>query len=406
MSLPSHKIKSLYKQGKFWSKWLNYIKGHNDRLLITILVWNNLVNVYAAALATQISIQIAESSWIEQSLAIWISTWIITFLILLFWEIIPKSFATKNAEKIALLVSWPYKILMLVIHPVVIFIETITKVFTWKNSNIRVSSDEIDSFIDLWKDTWSLEVWEYKRLKNTLRFNERNVWEIMVPRIKIEAIPQHRTIKEAKKFYMSHTHSRIPVYNRTIDKIVWILTVRDILKYENDKKLKDIKFEKNIKVPINQPIDNLLDIFQKTHRHIAVVMDEYGWVAGIITLEDIIEEIFWEIRDETDREVEDIKKIWDNAYLIKSDVLIDEVLDMFDLELKHIWLDKKVFSWENLSYILTHKLERFPVSKEMISFEIEWHKKSKIYKKIDFKILLAQDWIIWDVEVNISEKKW
>jgi len=132
MSLPKHKIDSLFKQKLFGSKSLHEIKKNTDRLLITILVGNNLVNVYTAALATQISIQISKNSGIEQSLAVGIATGIITFLLLIFGEIVPKSFATKNAEKIALLVAYPYKVLMTILYPVIIVLELIIRLFTGK----------------------------------------------------------------------------------------------------------------------------------------------------------------------------------------------------------------------------------------------------------------------------------
>ncbi len=405
MSLPSHKIKTLIKQNKFWSKSLAYIKSNNDRLLITILVWNNLVNVYAAALATEISIQIAKSSGVEQSLAIWISTWIITFLILLFGEIIPKSFATKNAEKISLTVSFTYRILMKILYPIIIIIEAITKVFTWWKANIKITNDEIKNFLDLWKEAWWLELWEYERLKNTLKFNERNVEDIMVPRVKMEVLSTSKTIKDAREFYLSHTHSRIPIYHKTIDKIVWVLTIRDILKYDKHTKLWDIKFKTVLQAPINQPIDNLLNTFQKSHKHLAIVMDEYGGVAWLITLEDIIEEVFGEIRDETDKEEEEIQKKWENLYILKPNILIDDLLDELKIDFKDIWLDKKIFFWETLSYVLTHKLERFPKSQEIITYNLPSKKKLKWKKKLKFKILSIEHGRLGDIELSIETKK-
>ena len=157
MWLPSHKVDSLVKQWKFWAKALKYIKDRNDKLLITILIWNNLVNVYTATLATQIAMWMARQSWMEESLAIWISTWAVTFLLLMFWEIAPKSFATKNAEKISLLVSKIYKFLMLILFPVVYSIEKLIKLFTWKDKVSNVTNEEIEAFIDMWKDSWTLE---------------------------------------------------------------------------------------------------------------------------------------------------------------------------------------------------------------------------------------------------------
>ena len=127
MSLPKHKIDSLIKQGKYWSKSLSKIKENNDRLLITILIWNNLVNVYTAALATSIAIALWEASGFEQATAVWIATWIVTFLLLLFGEIIPKSIATKNAEVVSLFVAPIYKFLMIILFPVIILMEIIIR---------------------------------------------------------------------------------------------------------------------------------------------------------------------------------------------------------------------------------------------------------------------------------------
>jgi Mg2+/Co2+ transporter CorB len=132
MSLPNHKLDSLVKQKLFGSKALAHIKSQTDKLLITILVGNNLVNVYAAALATQISITLAGSSGMEESLAIGLATGLITFLILVFGEIVPKSFAAKNAESIALKVAPIYKILIIILYPLTIILEGMIKVFTGK----------------------------------------------------------------------------------------------------------------------------------------------------------------------------------------------------------------------------------------------------------------------------------
>jgi CBS domain containing-hemolysin-like protein len=140
------------------------------------------------------------------------------------------------------------------------------------------------------------------------------------------------------------------------------------------------------------------------HKHMAIVMDEYGWVAWIITLEDIIEEVFWEIRDETDIEEEEIKKIWENLYIIKSNILMEEVLDKFNLKFKDIWLDKKIFTWEKVGYVLTYKIERFPKLKEIITYKILSSKKQKEKCKLEFKILWVNDWKIWDIKVRIIKK--
>ena len=408
MSMPSHKIDSLLKQNKLGSKSLKYIKSHNDKLLITILVGNNLVNVYAAALATQISISIARSSWIEESLAIWVSTWIITFLILLFGEIIPKSFATKNAEKISLLVSYPYKIMMWILFPVIIIIEFIIKIFTGKHTINDVTNDEISSFIDLGKDSGTLEDDQYMRLKNTLDMEDTYVDEIMTPRVEVEALASDTSLWEAFEYYKAHNHSRIPVFEETIDKIIGIVSVRTLLREIESRwekaMLSDIVFQELIKVPINQPIDNLLKTFQHTHNHMAIVIDEYGWVAGIVTMEDILEEIVGEIRDENDtHEEEEIKANWKWGYIIDATVPMDDMLYAFKIECSNIGLDKREFDWETVSFLITHKLERFPEVGEEIDFPVIFETKDMDDKILRLKVLDMEESRIGDVDVRMFD---
>ena len=404
MSLPSHKIDSLLKQKRFWAKALSAIKKNTDKLLITILVGNNLVNVYTAALATQISITFAKNSGIEESLAIGIATWIITFLILVFWEIVPKSFATKNAEKIGLWVAHPYKILMILLFPFIFVLEIIIKVFTGKNVATRVTEEEIESFLDLGKDSGTLEEDDHERLKNTLEFSDTLVEEIMVPRVKIDALSDDMSIEQALEYYLAHTHSRIPVYHKQIDNIIWIITVRDILRERrsgnNDMLLSKLHFKKFLKVPINQPIDTLLDTFKSTRQHIAVVMDEYGWVAGITTIEDIIEEIFGEIHDETDFETDEIIEKEKDVYVINSSILLHDIVDEFSLELYHLGMDEREFGSETVSYMITHRLERFPKQWEEICFPLYDEDEKKTKQKLCFTVLEIENSTIGKVEVK------
>lgn len=409
MSLPSHKIDSLVKQKLFWAKALSDIRKNTDKLLITILVGNNLVNVYTAALATQISIDLAQKSWIDQSLAVWMATWIITFLILVFWEIVPKSFATKNAEKIGLRVAYIYKALMILLTPIIFILEILIKIFTGKNVATKITEEEIETFIDLGKDSGTLEEDEHERLKNTLEFSDTLIEEIMVPRVKIEAISDETTIDDAMQYYIEHTHSRIPVFRNQIDTIIGIITVRDILreqqKWHGKKKLKTLHFKKFLKAPINQPIDILLETFKKTRQHMAIIMDEYGWVAGITTIEDVIEEVFWEIHDETDFETDEIIEKGEHEFIIHSTILINDIVDEFNLELEDIGIDEKEFWTETVSYMITHKLERFPKLGEEVGFKVIPHDNDEDpKKKLCFKVLEIDEesWAIWKLEVTLK----
>lgn len=410
MSLADHKIDSLIKSKKIGAKALQKIKKNNDRLLITILIGNNLVNTFTAAFATSIAISMASSSWLglNETTAIGIATGIVTFLLLLFWEIIPKSIATKNAAKISLTVAPIYKFLMFILYPIISFMELLIKAFSWSEKVEQMTDDEIESFIDMGKESWSLEDHEHQKIKNILEFDETTVEEIMTPRVKIEALPASATISEAMEFYLTHTHSRIPVFNETIDKIDYFLTARDLVKEfalgNTKKNISDMNLKKVLKVPLNQSIAKLLETFQQSHKIMAIIIDEYGGVSGLITMEDIIEEVFWEIRDESDKEIDEIKQIGINSIQVESDILVEDMLEELNLDLEHIWLDEREFGGETLSYVITHVVEGFPESGQIISFNIqspdEW-----VEKILDCKILWIQDAKIGKVEIKIIENK-
>ena len=405
MSLPKHKIESLLKSKRPGAKSLRDVKEDTDNLLIMILIGNNLVNTYTAALATQIAMSLSEKMWIWASQAVWISTVVVTIFLLLFWEIIPKSIASKNAVSIGLFVSPIYKFLMFPFWPIIMLIKVVIRVFSWKKSDEKMTDDDIQSFIDLWRDHWWIDDDEHEKLKSVFEFYETTAEEIMTPRVKIEAIPDTLTIKEAVEYYLTHTHTRIPIYHETIDKIDYFISGRDLLRelnsWNSDKKLTELKLRKVLKVPLNQPISKLLDIFQKTNKIFAIIMDPYGWVAWLTSLEDIIEQVFGEIRDESDREAEEFVKTPDWKILTNGLVLMQDLLDEFELELPNIWLDEKEFNWETVSYVITDVLEGFPKSWEEIYFEII-SDEEKIKKKLYIKVLEADESKIWKVEARIE----
>lgn len=405
MSLADHKLESLLKQKKYGSKALKIIKENNDRLLITILIWNNLVNTFTAAFATSLAISLATSGgfWISESAAIWIATGLVTFLLLLFGEIIPKSIATKNAAAISLYVAPIYRILMIVLHPFIIFMEMLIRLFTKDGQVEKITDEEIESFIDMTKDSWNLEDHEHEKIKNILEFDDIEVEEIMTPRVKIEAISMDSSVKKAMDFYLAHTHSRIPVYSETIDKIDHFITSRDLIfafkAGSIDKKISDLNLKKVLKIPLNQPINKVFETFQKSHKIMAIVLDEYGWVAGLVTMEDIIEEVFGEIRDETDKEIEEIRETKDGGFIIDSTILMEDILERFELNLSDISLNEKEFDGETVSYIITHELKRFPNIDEVMSFKVI---DSEKYSKIDFKTIDILDGQMGHVEVTIK----
>jgi len=146
-----------------------------------------------------------------------------------------------------------------------------------------------------------------------------------------------------------------------------------------------------------------METFQKAHKIMAIIIDEYGWVSGLITMEDIIEEVFWEIRDETDKEAEEFVKIWKDSIRVESDVLIEDVLEKFELKLPDIWLDEKEFDGETLSYVITHVLWWFPKKDQIVSFDIKNEDEEK-KETLSLKILSIENHTIWKVDLRIIKK--
>ncbi len=409
MSIPEHKIEALVKQKKFGSKELKKLKSNNDKLLITILIWNNLINVFTASLATTIALQLSASMWVAQSTMIGVSTWVITLLLLLFWEIFPKTLAIRYSDDIALAVSKVYILLQIVLYPVVVSVDYLMRLLQKKTTISTVTDEEIEAFIDMWKDSWVFEKWEYEKLKNMLDFYEITCEEIMTPRVKIDALNSKITVDEAIEKMFEFSHSRILVYKEDIDHTERVVTLKELLLIQKDKKwsktLDKMSLSSVVKVPLTQPIHSLLDLFKRTRKHLAIVIDEYGWVWWLVSLEDVVEEVFGEIHDETDKEVDPIRSDWNGGFLFQSEVRVEEMLDKFELEFEDVWLDEKEIWWEALSYFVTSHLKRFPKKWEEIILNINKDSdNSADIWDLYLNVLSVQNNIIWDIKVWIYKR--
>ncbi len=372
MSLPQHKIETILKQKLPWSRQLAKLKANSDRLLITILIWNNLVNVLTASLATKISIEIANSVWSSQSLAIWISTWVITLFLLLFGEIFPKTFATRYAEKISLATAPIYTFLEMIFFPIIFLIEKLMRAMNNKDELEHISEEEVESFIELSHKSWTLEKEEYEKIKNLMNFYELTAEDVMTPRVKINWLSSEEKVCDAIEEIKEFSHSRIPIYEWSIDNVFGVVRLKQLLKeqdkWNSNKSLRQIDIPEILKCPITQPIHIILETFRKKRQHIALVMDEYGWVAGVITLEDIIEEVFGDIKDETDMEKQDFQKL-SNGYIVQADIRLEELFEKFDIDFDEINIDEKEYWAESVWYFITSYLKRLPKNNENIKLE-------------------------------------
>lgn len=405
MSISQHKIISLEKEKKSWARYLRKIKKDNDKLLIAILIWNNLVNVAASALATTTAIQLAEKFWLPWSLWIWIATWVVTMILLLFWEITPKTICSKYSEQVSLMVAPFYYVLVKILFPIIYIIEIFVKIiwyFFGSNSmHVKMSSEELEAFIDMSHEKWAVEEEEHKKIKSILDMWDTTAESVMTPRVQMDAVNENITIDSLCEYLLMHSHSRIPVYKDTIDRIDNFITFKQAFKLKESgrwkKKLSEIQLDEIIKIPLTQPIDVVFKILQKSRKHMALVLDEHGWVEWIITIEDIVEEVFGDIKDETDKEETYITKLKDGKILANGNVIINDILEELKIsELTDIGLEEE-FSWENLSYIITSRLERFPENWEKI--ELTWRNKF-----LSLEVKQICNWKIWQVIIEKIRK--
>jgi len=395
-STPSYKIKQLlHSKNKKAAAILLKLKSNIEKTLITILIWNTLINVVIAIFAAKI--------WnnITQKMAISTASWFLiislatTFFILLFWEIIPKIFSTKLSLQISLIIAKPIKILSYILRPVIIIFEFITKfISSFLNNNQNwVSKNDVEIFIQQWQKDWIFTEIESRIIKNFLYFDERWVESILKHRTELFAISDETILKDALDQIAKSPYSRIPVYKKDKDNIIWLLTIKDLLKFLQNKdninkKINEFNIRDVYKVPITANIFNIFLKMKKWWQHFAIVIDEFWWTEWIITMEDILEDMLWEIKDEFDIEEESwIIKINNEQIIIKWDVLLREIIDYFNIE--HFDIPKKysedISEEDMISYIILEILKTFAKKWENIklwnfSFEVLEVKRNKVEK--------------------------
>ncbi len=417
-SIPQHKVDTFSKQRKHWVKYLRYCKNESDKVLMAILIWNNIVNIGSASLATAISIGIAETINFNQGLVVWIATAIVTILILIFGEIVPKTYAQQHCESISLKISPFYFYLTKILSPIIWCLSLLTKKINKKSEDEQeISQEEVEAFMERAVESDAIEEDTYENVKKMLNFSDITVWEAMTPRVRICAVQDNLTINQAIEKFLTFHFTRIPVYRDRIDDADRVVTLKELLnlekKYGWDAKLKDLVLYPIHKIPSPTPIDVAMDKFKTSHKHIALVMDEYGWVDGIISLEDIIEEIFGNIQDENDVEINPIRKVWKNSWNVSPFVRIDEFLEESKLTFEELWLEEEEYDWETLSYLITSLLEGFPSEWEEIEIPLKtindeeiWflkkdEEKKLLERKLVIKVKQVEDNTIWDLKISI-----
>ena len=319
------------QQKKRGSPSVDYLKNHPQILLITILIGNNIVNILLPVLSTLIFTRLFGDHIIG------ILTGVLTLILLLFGEIIPKAFAQKHHVRFSLISAPLIYGLSRLLFPLVWLLDRLLRSFGAHEKINTFSDEELLAFAKIGEEEGGLEEEERERIENVLEFGEQTVQEVMTPRPEMDIIEQQHSLEEAIQFFLERTHSRIPVYEKDVDHIVGILTLKDILQYERSYEketlIADLPKKMPLMIPMSMPLTDLLQQMKWKRTHMAIVVDEHGSTLGLVTLEDLLEEIVGEIQDETDEEVEPVKKLSDTHYLVQGNAELEEIraLTNFDI---------------------------------------------------------------------------
>lgn len=323
-SLTHNDIEELENRSDAASQRVIELIANPDRLLATILVANNMVNICLVILSTQLIDAIFTFSGVWEFV---FNTIVITFLLLLFGEIMPKVFSQTNPIKMSRLLSAPLKFLRWLLYPLAfILIRTSSRVSRFAAKGAEISIEKLADAVDL-TETGSEE--EQKMLSGIVSFGQTEVVEIMHSRVDITGLEFDASFDHVRKTIVDTGYSRIPVYGDDLDDVRGILYVKDLLPHLSENN--NFEWQKLLRkpyfVPEHMMIDDLLKKFQKKKIHIAIVVDEYGATQGLVSLEDILEEVVGEITDESDEDEDRLyEKIGENTYIFDAKIHIGEFI--------------------------------------------------------------------------------
>lgn len=358
------RLKSLEEQGNKRAKRVLQILENHGKMLSTILIGNNIVNIFASSLVTTFAIDVFGS------VAVGIASGILTIIILLFGEITPKTWAMINAEKISLAYSGIIKFLMTVLTPVIFIIDKISIGIMWimridpNKKECAITEHELKTYVDVSHEEGVIESEEREMIYNVFEFSDAVAKDIMIPRIDMVTAPIDCTYKDLISIFKESMYTRIPVYENDNDNIIGLVNIKDLIGLNNtrDFKIKDVLREAYYTYEFKKTADLLMEMRDCT-MNVAFVLNEYGATVGMITMEDLLEEIVGEIRDEYDEdEAELIQEVDDNIYLVEGSMKLDDINDAigtnFDSE-----------DYDSIGGLIIESLDRLPEDKESVTLE-------------------------------------
>ncbi len=311
-----------------------YICENYSKTLATILVGNNLVNIACTTICAYLFSELIANP----TLANILNTVVMTIIVLIFGEIMPKAIAKQNSEKVALRFAGVLYVIIKVLTPITfVFIKLQNALVKGKKElEPTVTEDELESIIDTMEDEGVIDSDDAELIQGVLDLNEKCAYDVMTPRVNVTGVSIDAGVDEVKNIFLETQYSRLPVYNKTIDEVVGVLSQKDFFAALINGKKIDIKKMMQQPLFISEivKVNDIIREMQQTKNHIAIVLDEYGGTSGIVTMEDAIEEIVGEIYDEHDDEEvqENIKQLEPNKYLVDGEVEIEDLFEKLEIE--------------------------------------------------------------------------
>ena len=354
-SIGKTRMRHRAKQGDRAFILMEKMKADPHRLLSTILIGNNVVNVGAAAIATSIAIDMFSNY------AVGLATGVMTLLILVFGEVMPKSIAERNNLFIAKMSIYPVYWLSILFFPIILFLNFIPIITGKIKRTPSVTEEELLTFVEVVEEEGEIKEEEKELIHNIFEFDDTNASEIMTPRADMFVLSSDEKLD--LKIIAESGFTRIPVIKDDIDHVTGILNVKDIFmrlaKGNTEIDIREI-MTKPYFVPENKKLDSLLRQFKRRKHHMAIVVDEHGGVSGLITMEDALEEIVGEIRDETDKEEPHIVRKKNNEWIVLGKTDIEDVNETIGMEIP----DTR--EYDTFSGFILDKTGRIPTEKEEI----------------------------------------
>ena len=353
ISITRAKVRTLVNEKRTGAEALARLKESPNHLLTTILIGNTIVNIAAAAIATAIAITAFGS------LGVGIATGAVVIILLVFGEIGPKVYAARASEDFALAVARPVLFLSYIFTPFIWLVDKVSHSLPMYRDQpeLSVTEEEIKEWIDVGKEDGTIEQEEQEMLYSVLEFGDTTAREIMTPRVDVILMEDTATFEEAIRIFNETGFSRIPVFHDRIDNITGILNVKDVFSAmvirRKDSTIKEIMYDPTF-VPETKKIDDLLKELQLHRVQIAVVIDEYSSFVGIVTVEDILEEIVGDIQDEFDKEEPDVQKLSEGVYVVDAQMWVDEINEQLGINLP---VDE---SYETVGGLLLDRLGHIP----------------------------------------------